>query len=179
MGEPPLLTRDQVVQRLHESGVDVDLGDLRYWEQKGSLPHPIRQRHEGATRAVYPEWYVHLVKLLRQLQAHKRSLNEIGAILRWHVRQTFATGDRLEDVQLTHTMHPTDHNPVEAFQDALNDYTAWYERTYRTAPVRVVVVSFFGEGGQILLDADGRPMRAIMEVEASDTLHIPPRSDSE
>lgn len=71
MDGPPLLTREQVVQCLQDSGIAVTSGDLRYWEQKGSLPHPIRQRYEGATRAVYPEWYIHLVKLLRQLQAQR------------------------------------------------------------------------------------------------------------
>jgi len=52
---PPthLLTREEVVARLQEAGIKASVDDLRFWEQEGILPHPVRQRHKGATRAVH------------------------------------------------------------------------------------------------------------------------------
>ncbi len=77
-----LLTREQLVKRLQAAGVKADVADLRYWEYLGILPRAVRQRHEGATRAVYPEWFVYLVRQLRALQGAGYDLDTIGSILR-------------------------------------------------------------------------------------------------
>ncbi len=78
----PLLTRAQVVERLSAEGVQVAAADLRYWEYEGILPRAVRQRHEGATRAVYPTWFPDLVHHLRTLQSGGHELREIAQILR-------------------------------------------------------------------------------------------------
>lgn len=78
----PLLTRAQLVERLRADGVQVEEADLRYWEYEGILPRAVRQRHEGATRAVYPIWFADLVQHLRTLQGGGYELREIARMLR-------------------------------------------------------------------------------------------------
>ncbi len=74
-----LLTREQVLAQLKAWRVDATEADLRYWEYEGVLPRPVRQWHEGAVRALYPAWFVPLVRQLRALQHRGLSLDEIAA----------------------------------------------------------------------------------------------------
>ncbi len=85
---PPseLLTRQEVLDRLALWRVEAEEGDLRFWEQSGILPRPLRRLHQGAVRAVYPYWYLYLVRQLRRLQRQGLSLAEIGPQLRVHAR---------------------------------------------------------------------------------------------
>lgn len=58
---PPLdelLTREQLLERLNNAGVDVTERRLMFWETFGALPRPVRKRHDGATRALYPAWFI-------------------------------------------------------------------------------------------------------------------------
>jgi len=76
-----LYTRDEIAEMA--SGVDKISGnDIRYWEYQGVLPRSIRQWHNGAARAVYPEWYAHLARMVRSLQRHGLGLDEIGPRIR-------------------------------------------------------------------------------------------------
>ncbi len=77
-----LLTRDELLERLKAWGVEVETGDLRFWEYTGILPRPVRRRIEGATRAYYPPWMMSMVRLLRELQAGGYPLRDIGPRLR-------------------------------------------------------------------------------------------------
>jgi DNA-binding transcriptional MerR regulator len=73
-----LLTRDEIAEKASAAAADtVSREDLRYWEYEGVLPKSVRQRHRGAVRAVYPDWYVHLVVLVRRLQRQGLTLDEI------------------------------------------------------------------------------------------------------
>lgn len=60
----------------------ISTGDLRYWESIGVLPRPLRRRHEGAQRALYPAWYTHLARQVRLYQDLGWSLDEIRPKIR-------------------------------------------------------------------------------------------------
>ena len=81
-----LLTREEVIDRLRSWGIKATMADLRYWEYEGILPRPVRQRHADAVRAVYPDWFPHLVRQLRDLQGAGLTLNAIAPRLRTHAR---------------------------------------------------------------------------------------------
>ncbi len=85
-----LLTREQILERLRRWRVEATEADLRYWEYEGILPRPVRRSHEGAVRAIYPAWFVPLVRELRHLQRSGLSLSEIAPRLRIHVRLMLA-----------------------------------------------------------------------------------------
>ncbi len=82
-----LLTRNELLGRLAEMGIDATESDLRYWEYSGVLPRTVRQWHNGAVRAVYHELVAYLVKELRRLQRYEgRALEEIAPRLRTTAR---------------------------------------------------------------------------------------------
>ena len=85
-----LLTREEVLDRLRSWSVEATVNDLRYWEYEGILPRAVKRQHDGAVRAVYPEWFPHLVRHLRDLQAEGLTLNQITPRLRTHARLTLA-----------------------------------------------------------------------------------------
>jgi hypothetical protein len=77
-----LVTREEIAARLDAIGVTATPDDLRYWEKTGILPRGVRQRHLGATRSVYPTWYVFLAWGLREFQAEGVSLKQASQRLR-------------------------------------------------------------------------------------------------
>ncbi len=79
---PELLTRDELLKVLNEFGFDVSTSDLRFWEYRGVLPPPVRRKHAGAVRAVYPHWYPALVYLLRTMQNFGWKLEELAPLMR-------------------------------------------------------------------------------------------------
>jgi hypothetical protein len=81
----PLLTRDELIAELKKLGVEATPRDFNLWQQRGVIPYPPRQRHKGATRAVYPQWMIGIIAKLRDFQGEGRKLREIGPILRDHV----------------------------------------------------------------------------------------------
>lgn len=97
------LTRDELAERLTAMGADVGADDFRHWEAVGALPKTVRRWHDGATRAVYPDWFIPLVIGLRELQATKMSLADIGPALR----------DAFEE-SLTRRQNESDFNDVLA-----------------------------------------------------------------
>ncbi len=85
----PLLTRDELVAELQRGGDDVSSRDIVYWQTRGVIPHPQRQRHRGATRGTYPQWAVNTIHLLKRLQNEGYKLREIGPLLRGDVYHRF------------------------------------------------------------------------------------------
>ncbi len=85
-----LLTRDELVERLAQMGIDASAGDLQFWEGIGVLPRAVRQWHNGAVRAVYPDWFVHLVRAVRRLQDEGYTLRQIPDRVRIHARLMLA-----------------------------------------------------------------------------------------
>ncbi len=106
-----LLTRDELIDRLHQSGDPVTTRELRYWEAEGALPQPVKRWHAGATRALYPSWMLDLVPRVRTLRQHGVPLPTIGR----HLRKQLAGGEREQDANLelllwfasTLTIHPS------------------------------------------------------------------------
>jgi DNA-binding transcriptional MerR regulator len=149
-----LLTRDEVVRWLGEAGVAVTANDLRFWEQEGVLPHPVRQGHRGATRAVYPDWIVPLVERLRELQGQGKSLREIARVLRPSAILALQEGVPPTAIPLVfrnETLLQAGQE-IETFAEVLRDFAAWAQRTYHTPPLGQAFVSF--------LDRDGQPIPA-------------------
>ncbi len=147
-----VLTRDDLVTRLQDRGVQVTTDDFRYWERIGVLPRAIRQRHDGATRAVYPDWFVPLVIRLRTLQRRDNvPLVRIGQALRTYARMVLADGLSMEEVPFS-IPPPTEYDPREALANALADLVRSLERQNVTlsAPIH--------QGILILCDRDGRPV---------------------
>ncbi len=85
----PLLTRDELVSELQRGGDDVSARDIVYWQTRGVIPHPQRQRHRGATRGTYPQWAINTIHLLKRLQNEGYKLREIGPLLRGDVYHRF------------------------------------------------------------------------------------------
>ncbi len=79
--EPELRSHDELIHELHERGIDITPTTLEYWRRKGILPRPVRRRHAGATRPVYPEWFVPAIEHLKKLQAAGKSLNDICPLM--------------------------------------------------------------------------------------------------
>jgi hypothetical protein len=77
-----LVTREEITTRLGAVGVTATPDDLRYWEKTGILPRGVRQRHLGATRSVYPTWFVFLVWGIREFQAEGLSLKQASERVR-------------------------------------------------------------------------------------------------
>ncbi len=84
----PLRTRAQVLANLAALEVipHVSARDLGYWESEGVLPGAVKQWHEGAVRAVYPDWFLTLVLELRALQQDGYTLTQIAMKLRSPLR---------------------------------------------------------------------------------------------
>jgi len=103
-----LYTRDQVLDLARGMRAEVSTSDIRYWEQVGVLPRPVRRWHEGAVRAVYPLLIAYLIKELRRLQRYEGlSLAEARPRLRTYARMwltydaAYAQRDRVpEDLSL-------------------------------------------------------------------------------
>ena len=153
--EPELLTREQLVARLREAGIDADVSDLRYWEYHGILPRPVRQRHDGATRAVYPDWFVWLVGLLREYQGRdNKSLQEIGPALRFAAR--FLGGRSVEERKRFVTAPLAAGDPEENLAHALYAFTAWAKRERGLASsAHSAVLYFLDQHGQVVMLPSG------------------------
>lgn len=167
-----LLTRVQLVEWFRTLGIDVTENDLRFWEYKGILPHPVRQRYEGATRALYPDWFVPLVARLRQLQDRdKLSLEQIRSMLRPYVAIALADGLSLSEVPIS-VRPPSNRDPREELSHALADFVAWVQRTYHpTAPIVSAVVSFRDEKNEpVSLLETGLPLEIVTHAAGTPAL---------
>jgi len=163
--EPRLFTREELAAELAQRGVKATVADLRHWERVGALPHPVRRGHRGATRAVYPEWFVPLVIRLRILQESDNvPLSRIGPALRVYARIVLADNLSMEEVPFN-IVSPTKHDPFKAMSGALRDFVAWIENTRTTsAPVHEALVIFRDAEGRFIFDpATGLPLRITIE----------------
>ncbi len=86
----PMFTRDELVTELHSLGHKVSPRDLVYWQTKGVIPYPVRQKRHGRSIAVYPAWMPQVIHTLRNLKEQGYALREIGPLLRDTVFHTFA-----------------------------------------------------------------------------------------
>jgi DNA-binding transcriptional MerR regulator len=77
----PLMTRDELVVALHEAGEEATAGDLNYWHRRRILPFPTRRADGHKVMAVYPQWFVWLVRRLRRYQREGLTLQKIGPAL--------------------------------------------------------------------------------------------------
>jgi hypothetical protein len=77
-----LLTREELLEKLRIDGFVVSNNDLRNWQYHGVIPYAVRQWHDGAVRALYPEWLLTVIRALRTRQAEGRKMSEIRTDLR-------------------------------------------------------------------------------------------------
>ncbi|MDP9470071.1 MAG: hypothetical protein M3Q71_05300 [Chloroflexota bacterium] len=116
-----LLTRTELLARLHAEGVDVSTHDLDNWQTAGIIPYGIRRRHEGATRTLYPKWMVDLIRYLRELQDEELPLPQISAILKVHARASAgADAATQDDIATPSASAPPGSFHAISANDALN-----------------------------------------------------------
>lgn len=118
-----LITRDEMIDRLHEAGVPITTRELRYWEAEGALPRPVRRAHTGATRAVYPNWVLALVPRARALRHQGVPLPEIGVHLRLMLRGEEGARKAKQDLLFWSAPALTIHR--SAYEVDPNDPAAW------------------------------------------------------
>src|SRR5687767_7574568 len=80
-----LLTREEVLAQLGQEGFVVSEESLRHWQALGAVPYAVRQWHNGATRALYPQRMLTVLRTLRNLQADGKKMSEV----REHLRNSF------------------------------------------------------------------------------------------
>lgn len=85
----PLLTRDELVAELQSLGHEVTPRDLIFWQTKGVIPYPVREKREGVSIAVYPQWMIQVIHLLKGLQEQRYALRDIEPLLRDMVFRMF------------------------------------------------------------------------------------------
>lgn len=77
-----LLTRDELIARLKDEGIQVSAYDLGNWQRAGAIPHGLRRWHDGAPAVLYPPGMVEVVRRVRDLQAQGHKLRHIGPQIR-------------------------------------------------------------------------------------------------
>lgn len=79
-----LITREELLNSLHNMGVKVSARDLANWQTGGVIPYGVWRWHEPTrkTRALYPNAMIPLITRLRQLQNEGMQLRDIGPRLR-------------------------------------------------------------------------------------------------
>ncbi len=85
----PMLTRGELLDRLHEKGFEATERDLAFWQRKGALPYPSKRRKGRTAISIYPVWLVDLVALLRQSQQYGLPLDQIGPMLKKDVARFY------------------------------------------------------------------------------------------
>ncbi len=95
--DPGVLSRDELLEALHERGVAITKYTLDHYRRNGILPRPVRRRHGGVTQAVYPSWYIGAIAHLKQLQNAGKSLEDIKPWIRTWALSTVRWGDPLDE----------------------------------------------------------------------------------
>lgn len=85
-GDPPELSRVEVLARIESLGLRFDLRTLRYWTTLGVLPRPTTLGKSG-TAGSYPEWIIDLIFQARRLQTSGLSLEQIRPRMRFEAVQ--------------------------------------------------------------------------------------------
>ena len=90
-----MLTRDEVIAELGRRGVELRLATLLYWERTGVLPRAVRRYRDGRMHALYPEFALGAIALVRTSQDQGHTLQEISSIVRLAARNVIAWQDPL------------------------------------------------------------------------------------
>ena len=98
-GKDDVVTREELTSIVSALGFPTETGDMRYWEFHGVIPTSIRQRHNDATRAIYPAWMVSVVLRLRELQSVGCALSEITDRLRVELPVLVATQSSVDELK--------------------------------------------------------------------------------
>jgi DNA-binding transcriptional MerR regulator len=98
----PLLTRDELVAELNQGGDVVNARNLVHWQAVGAIPYPVTKRRQGAPRALYPQWMITTIHLLKSLQEQGYKLREIGPLLRGDTYHRFTSYPKTPRQQRDH-----------------------------------------------------------------------------
>ncbi len=158
-----LYTRDKLVRELERvyMGPSVTARDIAYWESEGIIPTAVRQWHNGAVRAIYPEWILWLIVELRTLQDEGYNLNQIALKLRSPARVYLADqmphNDALRaDIQRTisRTQEAPKESPRTAdLREALRKFTIFYGALTGDMATHVEI-RFRDASGRVIYDDD-------------------------
>lgn len=114
--EVRLLTRDELLAELRHHNVRpiVTQTALRYWEYRGILPRPRRQKHGAVVAAVYPIWVVTVIRAMRGFEAAGIALADLRPYLRAEADRASnpPPGNRLHTVGLAPEPYVQQYFPV-------------------------------------------------------------------
>ncbi len=135
VGEPYLLTRDELLAELREWVPGVTERQLRSWATYGLLPPTTRKvppgAMDGVARALHPVWVIGLIRdLWKRIRWKQRTIEQLKSIApilwkQWAKREHVFVSDRV-------TQEP---NPIlekrlnDAMQQAVADYTEYLAKT--------------------------------------------------
>ena len=105
--EPPLITRDELLETLARRGQAVGERTLQHWERVGALPSPIRRHHGRVSRALYPAWYTEVVAAMPRRGAGAGPLAQLRPLLRARFEQTAQQASHVEPARQGHPMAVT------------------------------------------------------------------------
>jgi len=88
-----LITRDELLKRAHEFGVEIHPRTLQQLENHGYMPRPVRRWHNGAVRALYAPWVVDLAIRAYTRRRGKWSPEAIQADVRDAVKSAMTLND--------------------------------------------------------------------------------------
>ena len=133
-----LVTRSELLDRLRsdpQRTIDITERTLRLWESEGILPGPIRQRHKGATRALYPPWYATLV-IYADLGKYSRRPEGLAVMVRELTWRAILTNE-LDQFDVM----------KEQLPDALGELADRYQELMNERPA-MAVVTLLNKAGQ-------------------------------
>ena len=120
--EPPLITRAELLATLARRGTPVNERTLQSWERAGALPAPLRRRHHGAPRALYPAWYAEVVAAMPRPRAGRGSLADLRPRLRAQFEQAAQRASRGDAARRSHPLLPA--HVITALQELMADLNA-------------------------------------------------------
>jgi hypothetical protein len=86
------LTREHIIDRLHEDGIMVSSDAIALWQRRGLLPYPDKRREGTATIGYYPDWIVQVIRELRRFQGEGVRLRDMQVPLRRYAQHVSTGG---------------------------------------------------------------------------------------
>ncbi len=135
-----LITRDELLRRAHEFGVEIHPRTLQQLENRGYLPRPVRRWHDGAVRALYAPWVVDLAIRASTRRRGKWSPDAIRADVR----------DAVKGAMLVNDLDTWGGSGIpREFTRHLNEL-AERQATVSGEPIASVEVRFVGANGRVV-----------------------------
>ncbi len=147
-----LYTREELSASCSALGFKVTPNDFRYWEGEGVIPRSIKKWHEGATRAVYPDWMRNLLLVLRTMQDEGDSLESITEFLRDRYRNntdSLSGAAFFEQVHALRDVHQIPANQKFMIPDIVADHFTKFFSTPRSSDIAYLDIKIVNKDGAV------------------------------